>query len=389
MNVNPYSPPIDPNNDSNDDVGQSLFNHDADLPFRICDFQLDASIAGIRAQRASPLHGIFDVSMVLGTLILIASFFLSRYVVVSFFCIAFPLWFFLGIVWLVNFTFRRGDDFAATCPGLIGNVTGRFSLRQIEVHGPEICMACDVTGKQVRETRKGITIKVPGTEQVLEIRAQDIVRAVESVDGRWFNDAGVGLLDESGRQALDDGKVVMGERRLHGRDLVGLSPHRRHRSQTVIAGALAFLLALVAFLIYLQIPPVVFDYARFDVKREPYNRMMTAMYCLVFFSLPLAAFCVRSLTKRHRVQGIYNIVVSQAVVSVAKVSQKDRSGLRGAGLNQVCWTDHGLQILGKKERLLFLLPSHWFDEEQKSWLAKSFAKQPELVTRDCYFGPRL
>ena len=389
MNINPYSPPVDPNQNSNANADRTLFRRNEEKPYQICEFQVDASIAGIRAQRASPLHRVFDALMVPGTLIMIASLLPVWNSPVSWFCIVFPLWFFLGIVWLVNFTFRRGDDFAATCPGLIGKVTGRFSIRQLEMHGPEICMACDVTEKEVRQTRKGITIKVPGTEQFLEIRDQDIVQTVSSVDGRWRDKVGIGLLDESGRRALADGRVVIGERQLHGRDLLGLSTHRRNRNQAVVAGGLACSFVMIAFLTYLQIPQGVFDYAAGDIKRMPYDRMIVMVYFLLIFSLPLAAFCVHRATKRFRVQGTYNIVVSQDVVSVAKASQNDRAGMTKAGLKQVCWSDHGLKIVGKKERLLFLLPRHWFDEEQQDRLAERFGKKTNPVVRDCYFGPRL
>lgn len=386
MTVNPYSPPTDPPDSRS---GQSWFKQGDEGLARIYEFQMDASIAAIRARRASSLHSVFDGVMVVVTLILCAAFFPFWKGASSLFCAAFPIWFFLGIAWLANFTFRRGDDFAATCPGLVGNITGRFSLRQIELRGPEICMACDVTGKQVRLGRQGITIKVPGTEQVLQILDRDIIQTVDSEDGRWWDDVGEGLLGDSGLQALAEGNAFVGERQLHGRDLVGLSPNRRQRKQAVISGGLTCLVLVLAFLIYLQIPPRVFGYKPIDIKRMPYNQMIVAMYCLVFCSLPLAAFCIGKATKSFRAVGKFNIAVSPTVVSVAKIRQKDRAGLTGAGLDQVRWTGRGLQIVGKKDRLLFLMPSHWFNDDQKSWLAESYGREVGPILRDCYFGPRL
>lgn len=386
MTVNPYSPPSDA---SEPDSESTLLVRGDAGQFRIYEFKLDASIAGIRSQRASSRHAVFDALMITGSLFLLLFCALLWSSTLSLVCVVMPIWLCMGTAWLANLSFRRGDDFAVTCPGLIGNIHGRFSMQQVEVRGPSICMAGEATRKQVRVSGRGITIKVPGTEQVLKIRSADIVQVVDSDDGRWWDDAGIGLLGESDRQHLTSDNVVIGERQLHGRDLVGLSPHHRWRTQTMITGAFAGLALLGTFLVYLQIPPLVFGYDRFDLKRMPYENMILAVYGLAFCSVPLAAFFIRMATKPYRSQGTYNIVVSPDLVSVARIKQNDRAGLCGAGLTQVCWNDRGLNIVGKKNRLLFLMPVRWFDEQQRMWLADHFGSETSPVIRDCYFGPRL
>lgn len=398
MNVNPYSPPNMP-----DDLGTpngagsklAAFSKQGD---RVLEFQSDTTITGVRRQRASPLHAIFDVAMALATIAFFASFVILGGSWLSWMCLLGPGWYCLVIVWLASFSHRRGDDFAVTCPGLIGKVHGRITPTRLEIQGPQLRVASERKKGDVVFTKKAVHVKVPGTEQVLRISPSDLTAgdlaefAAGDVDGNVPPSDGIamGLLRLADNGDSLPGQFFSGSRILHGHDLAGLKPHQVWRTRSIVAGGLSILVLLLAAMTMLQIPPSEpWFIPLVDRMTSTYAGAIIGMYLLAISSIPLAGFSVFYARKPRRVCGEYQITVAPHIVSVAKVDEIDRSGLTGDGLNQVHWTSRGLKILGRKNRLLFLMPARWFEQHDQAWLAETFRREIGPVTRDCYFGPRL
>ena len=392
MNVNPYSPPSMPDQAGPNVAGLSE-NSDG-----VWEFHCDTTIAGVRRQRASPWHAVFDIAMALITIAFFGSFTVMDGTWMNWICVLWPGWYCFVIIWLASFSHRRGDDFAVTCPGLIGKVHGRIAPHCLEILGPQLRVASERKKGDVVFTTKAVHVKVPGTEQVLRIRPSDLTADslaefvaddVESSDP-FRDDITVGLLRRADNDDSLPRQFFSGLRILHGHDLVGLKPHQVWRSRSIIAGGLSILALLLAAMTMLQIPPSEpWFIPLVDRVTSPYAGAIIGMYLLTTSSIPLAGISVFYARKLKRVCGEYQITVAPHIVSVAKADLMDRSGLVGDGLNQVQWTSRGLKILGRKDRLLFLMPARWFEEHDQAWLAAAFGRDPEPVTRDCYFGPRL